>query len=203
MARLKLLSVDEFDYLYGLPVFDEDEKHFFFILDDDDRQYLTSLSTTADKIDYILQLGYYHATGNFFSFSIQKVKADVVFILEQYFPEQPFPKKQISNRKHYKNKDRIIDKLGLKEIDDQLQQQLVSEAKRLAKIHALPKFIVTGVLSYCQQNALIKPAYTKLQSIIADALTAEQDRLTNLIYTNADNSLRSKLDQQGKIANIF
>jgi Domain of unknown function (DUF4158) len=73
-----------------------EERSFLFALEPDDIAYLDTLgNNTANKVNYILQLGYCRAVNYFFQFSVQKVKADVEFILQHYFPGEPFPKKQV------------------------------------------------------------------------------------------------------------
>lgn len=101
MARLTILTPQEIDSLYAIPTLDDEERSFLFSLDNEDRAVLDTMGNdTARKVDYILQLGYYRAIGNFFLFSFQKVKADVGFIMQLYFSGEPFPKKQVSKNYH-------------------------------------------------------------------------------------------------------
>lgn len=105
MARLTILTQDEINALYAIPTLDDEERSFLFSLDVEDRAIIDTLENdTARKVDYILQLGYYRAIGYFFLFSFQKVKADVDFIMQLYFPGEPFPKKQVSKNHHYRNR---------------------------------------------------------------------------------------------------
>ncbi len=91
MARLSILTPDEINALYEIPPLDDEERSFLFSLDINDVAVLESFDdNTARKVDYILQLGYYRAVNYFFFFSFQKVKADVTFIMQLYFPEEPF-----------------------------------------------------------------------------------------------------------------
>lgn len=194
MARLSILSNDEINLLYTIPSLCDEERHWLFELDDEDTKYLGSLDGVGPKVNYILQLGYYRAVSYFFRFSFQQVKEDVAFILKHYFPGSPFPKKGLSKHAHYQNRSQVCKKLDLKESDAEFILQLTKEAKRLAKIHVLPKFILTGLLSSCQQKNVIKPAYSKFQDIVSNALRFEQRRLSNTIYTDANQSIRNKLD---------
>jgi len=89
MARLSILTTDEINALYAIPILDDEERSFLFSLDVEDQLILDTLEKdTARKVDYILQLGYYRAIGYFFLFSFQKVKADVDFIMQLYFSEE-------------------------------------------------------------------------------------------------------------------
>lgn len=138
MARLTILTQQEIDSLYAIPILDDEERLFLFSLDNEDRAVLDTLGNdTARKVDYILQLGYYRAVGYLFLFSSQKVKSDVEFIMRQYFPGEPFPKKQLSKSHHYQNRCAVMNQFGLKDADASFQAQLLKEAKALAKRHSL------------------------------------------------------------------
>jgi len=196
MARLTILTPQEIDSLYAIPRLDDEERSFLFSLDEVDRAIIDSLGNdTARKVDYILQLGFYRAIGTFFLFSFQKVKADVEFILQQYFPEEPFPKKQVSKNHHYQNRCAVMNQFGLRDADAGFQSQFRKEAKALAKRHVLSRFILEELLSYCQLQNVLRPAYSSLQDIVSIALREERKRLVTKLYTDADKGLRGQLDR--------
>jgi Domain of unknown function (DUF4158)/Tn3 transposase DDE domain len=196
MPRLAILTDDEIDSLYAIPKLDNEEQSFLFELDDEDTQYLAVIGdNTAVKIDYILQLGYFRALNHFFQFSFQKVKGDVAFILHHYFPDEPFPKKQIPKNQHYINRRQLISKYGLKEPDGKFQDRLMKEAKVLARRHSLSRYVLDGLLVYCQQHNVIRPAYSRFQVIVSNALQEERHRLAGKLRGHADKELSVLLDK--------
>ena len=196
MARLTILTPQEIDTLYAIPSLDDDERSFLFSLDEVDRAILDGLENdTARKVDYILQLGFYRAIGTFFLFSFQKVKADVEFIMQLYFPGEPFPKKQVSKNHHYQNRCAVMNQFGLRDADAGFQSQLLKEAKALAKRHVLPRFVLEELLTYCQLQNVLRPAYSSLQKIVSIALREERKRLVTKLYTDAGKGLRGQLDR--------
>jgi hypothetical protein len=196
MARLTILTPQEIDTLYAIPTLDDEERSFLFSLDEVDRAILDSLEKdTTRKVDYILQLGFYRAIGTFFLFSFQKVKADVEFIMQLYFPGEPFPKKQVSKNHHYQNRCAVMNQFGLRDADAGFQSQLLKEAKALAKRHVLSRFVLEELLSYCQLKNVLRPAYSSLQNIVSIALREERKRLVTKLYTDADKGLREQLDR--------
>jgi len=204
MARLTILTPDEINTLYAIPTLDKEERSFLFALDADDHAYIDTLGeNTSSKINYILQLGYYRAINYFFQFSFQKAKSDVGFILEHYFPGEPFPKKQVIKKHHYRNRCQVMNKYRLKEPDAVFQGQLVKEAKALAKRHCLPRFILDGLLTHCLQQNVVRPAYSSLQDIVSTALLDERNRLVTKLYTDADKDLRTELDKLLEDDNLF
>ncbi len=196
MARLSILSQDEINALYAIPTLDDEERAFLFSLDAEDQVILDTLEKdTARKVNYILQLGYYRAVGYFFLFSFQKVKTDADFIMRLYFSEEAFPKKQVSKNHHYHNRRLVMNRFDLKEADVCFQTQLFKEAKVLAKRHSLSRFVLEGLLSYCQLHNVLRPAYSSLQDMVSSALRAERKRLVNKLYTDTDKELRGQLDK--------
>ena len=194
MARLSILSNDELKALYNLPSLNDEERIYVFELDNEDRAYIEALNEIDQKINYILQLGYYRTVSYFFRFTFQQVKDDVQFILHHYFPMDSFPKKNISKHIHYKNLLQICQRFKIKESTKTFLLQLEKEAKRLTTLHMLPKFVLTGLLTFCQQKCFIKPAYSTLQDIISRALKAEKNRLSNKLYTSIQKEFRDQLD---------
>ena len=106
-SRLSILTEEEIHSLYGIPDLDDEEREFLFELDAEDLKHLDSLKDIPRKLNYILQLGYYKAVNYFFQFSFQKRKTDVLFLLNRYFPSEPFPKKQIARKHHYDNRRKV------------------------------------------------------------------------------------------------
>ena len=203
MARLSILTTDEIKTLYEIPIFNEDERHALFELKNDDLDYLENLEGVNQRINYILQMGYYCAVRYFFHFSFQQVKEDVEFILKQYFTNQPFPKKWLSKHHHYLNRQRIYKKYDLREADDLFFGQLYKEAKSLAKRHASPKFILQELLTFCHQQQVVKPAYSTFQDMVSLALNTEKNRLATKLYTDTNKVFRDKLDKLLKNDGLF
>ena len=85
--RIQLLSNTEVEELYARPEFNSHEQRLYFTLTQSERNALTQFSNTKTRIYFILQLGYFKAKQQFFSFSLEDVKNDVQFILGTYYSE--------------------------------------------------------------------------------------------------------------------
>ena len=69
MTRLRILSDDDFDKLYKIPKFNDEEQQVVFELDEEDKNYLNTINSIPIKINYILHLGYFRISQYFFSFT--------------------------------------------------------------------------------------------------------------------------------------
>ena len=90
--RLSILSAKEVDDLYGLPHFiphfTEDEWHLYFDLSTAEREVVATVRTVSVAVHLTLQLGYFKAKRQFFSYQQDTVLEDLNYILKQNFPSQ-------------------------------------------------------------------------------------------------------------------
>ena len=193
MARLKILSNDDFNKLYKLPVLDDNDRPFVFELDDEDKEYLASFDDIPKKINYILQVGFFRITQYFYKFTFQGIRQDTWYVIKTFFPSEKFPKKQVSKRYHYDNRNAILKKYSMSMYSSQNKIKTARYAKELMKQHAIPKYVFDSLLEYFQQHKIIRPSYTALQKIVSEALNNEKTRLSNKIYTLMDKPFRESL----------
>ena len=193
MARLKILSSDDFNKLYKLPSLGDNDRPFVFELDEEDKAYLGSFNDVPKKIDYILQVNFFRITQFFYKFTFQGVRQDTWYVIKTFFPTEKFPKKQVSKRYHYDNRSAILKKYNMSIYSSQNKAKAARYAKELTKQHAAPKYVFDSLLEYFHQHKIVRPSYTTLQEMVSDALNDEKARLSNKIYTLMDKPLRDSL----------
>ena len=192
--RIKLLSKDEIECLYGIPELSNEDREVLFGLLETDYQAINEITNDVAKIDYILQLGYFRAQKYFFKFTFQQIRQDVWFIINNYFPDVPFPKKQVSKHYHYDNQKKILAQFKFKPFTPKEHTELKRYAKKLAKRHIYPRFIFDELISFCHQCNYIRPAYSTMQSIVSDALQRERNRVLSKMSSCLNKSARLALD---------
>lgn len=87
LKRIYLLSEAEIDELYARPIFNQEERELYFDLNKAELDVLDQLTTTKTRLYFILQLGYFKAKYQFFTFSLDEVNDDVTFLLNHFFHE--------------------------------------------------------------------------------------------------------------------
>ena len=194
MARLTILNNTEYNALYQLPEFTIEDRLENFSLGREDYEILESLDDISLKISYILQLGYFKAKQYFFTFTFQKAREDIWFIINSYYPGENFPKKQISGRQQRKIHNIIREKYNINKNSARFLDKLKNTGRLLATHDVNPKFILEGLLSVSQQDNVVRPAYSTLQDIVSNALKGERNRLSNLIVNLLDKTTRDQLD---------
>ena len=193
--RLTILTSEEITHLYGIPSFNDNERADFFYLESVERKIVDELASAAVRINFILQLGYFKARGYFFDFTFLEVRHDAWYIINRYFPETKFPKKQLSNYQHYTNKKRILALYNYAQAKSKDHLQLYDHAISLTKLHVSPLFIFEGLLKFCHEKRLVKPGYTTIQTLISKALQEEQQKLVNKISELLDKETQTFLDR--------
>ena len=83
--RLSLLNPDEIQALFGLPCFSVEERESYFSLDPDETLIVESLRHTHAKLLFLLQLGYFKASHQFFVITWQDVQFDLDYLMARYF----------------------------------------------------------------------------------------------------------------------
>jgi hypothetical protein len=79
------LSKAEISELYDIPQFNSNEKQSYFSLNKQEYSVMASRGLLASKVHFILQLGYFKATSQFFNSSFAELESDTAFILQEYF----------------------------------------------------------------------------------------------------------------------
>jgi TnpA family transposase len=202
-TRLAILSDDEINDLYGMPKLKQDEKPIAFLLSEQEQNYFKCLPNTASKINFVLQLGYFKVSRNFYRISFQRLRDDIWFIINSYFPEEKFPKKNIGTCQHYTNQKAILELYEYKKSTPQFLIELSQHAKQIAKRDITPIFIFDGLLDYCEQCKIIRPAYSTLEGIVSTTIKAEENRLSDLLNRLTNKSTRKSIDNLLNCDDIF
>ena len=84
--RLRILSEDEREALYGRPQFTHEERIQYFSLSPREQALIEQLHSLTSRLYCILQLGYFKARHLFFVFRFTDVAEDAKYTQERYFP---------------------------------------------------------------------------------------------------------------------
>jgi TnpA family transposase len=181
-TRINLLSNAEIEELYGIPVFNEQDRDNFFALSNNDWKLLNSYRTQKLKIYFILQLGYFRATRQFYSFRFEDVLEDTLYVLSKYFDQ---PRKTLSNKPYreiIKDQQHIILKLyNYIEWSSEVKDRVMEHLSELIRYYPKGTNALRELFKYLQNNRIIIPKYRTLQDIFSKAFSMEEVRLNSII----------------------
>ena len=78
--RLKILTADDLDALYGRPTFTPEERRYYFALSPPEQEALQEFRTIKARVWFILQLGYFKAKHVFVPCELAEIHEDLMAI---------------------------------------------------------------------------------------------------------------------------
>src|SRR6266576_3644267 len=85
LKRIYLLPEAEIADLYARPIFNQNEQRLYFELTQAELDIMGQFGTVRTKVHFILQLAYFKAKNQFFTFTFDGVRGDVDYVLAKFF----------------------------------------------------------------------------------------------------------------------
>ncbi len=179
--RIKILSKSEINELYGVPHFNPNEQEKYFSLDKKEYKTMLDRGTLASKVHFILQLGFFKATSQFFNCAFDVVKSDVDYILQQYFESAKLKVDEIAKQTRHTNQTLIARMLRFKTDKSAINKQLKKLLKIKTRLSNNPVYLFHEVICYSAENKLMLLGYSTIQELIGNSIVHEEERLGDLL----------------------
>jgi Domain of unknown function (DUF4158) len=192
---LTLLSGAEQFALYGLPDFDDDQRMGYFIFTEQEMALVLTRQSVHAQVYCCLQIGYFKAKKAFFQFSWEETTADCAFILTRYFNKLAFVPALVTRHEHYAQRALIVVLFGYRLWAADFLPMLTGRANQVVSCDVTPSFIVAELIAFLNDQKIVRPGYTTLQSLISEALSIERKRLGALLAEMLDEPAKTALQQ--------
>lgn len=179
--RLKILSQSEINELYGIPYFNSNEQETYYALDKKEYKVMSERGSLASKVHFILQLGFFKATSQFFNCTFDEVKRDVCFILQKYFENTRLQVNTISKQTRHTNQMLISEILKFQTDKSVIQNRLRKMLETKVRLSSNPVYLFHEILCYCAEHKLMLLGYSSIQKIIGPIIVEEEQRLGRLL----------------------
>lgn len=179
--RLKILSQTEINELYSTPQFNNNEQENYFDLNKKELEVMSERGTLASKIHFILQLGYFKTTSQFFNDPFNKVSRDVNFILKKYFDNKKLSIHAITQKTCQANQTLVAELLGYHIDKAIIKDKLVKMLEIKVKLSGNPVYLFHEVLYYSAQHKLMLLSYSTIQDLIGSVISNEEKALGKLL----------------------
>lgn len=194
--RLKILDDQEIEELYGRPRFNHDERVHFFGLTPEERALADRHYTLANRVLFILQIGYFKAKTLFFAFEFDEVREDARHVLDRHYPggdaaELAAP---VLKQTRHAQQRRILDLFGFRACQADERAALMERANQLVRVSPKPIFLFRNLLQYLEQRRIVVPGYSFMQDLVSQALASERARLTGILDRHLDTATLKALD---------
>jgi len=177
--RIRILPTNEIDDLFARPCFSKEERFVWFDLTPDELFLLQQKASLANKVDLILQLGYFKAKHQFFNFTLEDVQEDVDYIINTFFSGQILKKLSLSRTHRYRNQLSILNLMNITLFDAKTHIPVLLEySHSLCRISNDPFFLFRNLFEYLKTNKITIPGYTNFQEhIVSVAFNRENESL--------------------------
>ncbi|WP_404456925.1 Tn3 family transposase (plasmid) [Virgibacillus necropolis] len=181
--RLNILGEDEFEAIFGRPKFTYEDRCHYFTLSEPERELLQRLRSVKSKAYFVLQLGYFKAKHQFFTFDLLDVEDDLQYVLKQHFNNSEIDDLLSIDKFTRLNQQRLILELfGYRSCGSEEKKQIEKKARQTVKVSGKPIFIFREVMNYLFEQRIVVPGYSFIQeTVVGQAITFEQNRLTAII----------------------
>ena len=183
--RLLLLSEAEIEEMYSIPQFNRKEREYYFSLNKDERCLLRSFSNTKVRLYFILQLGYFKATQQFFTFNFEDVKADVRFVLQTCLHVNGHVKLRgnISRKSNQKQREYILKFFCYNAWSEVHRPRVEAHLCNIIRIHPKSHNAFRELLVFFETQKITIPSYRTFQDIFTKAFSIEQKRTRDLVFS--------------------
>jgi hypothetical protein len=193
--RLAILTPDEVDSIFKIPVFSDEEREAYFTLSEKDKIHYESLRGSSSRLYFLLLLGYFKARKQFFSFGWQQVKEDRKYLVYRYaLLESEISKDFIAKSTQIIQQKIILEILNYRNFGPNENHLMAETSLQLCSVHIQPRFILTELLRLFENEKIVLPGYSTLQNIISNSITKEKLRLAQIVKESLPREIKSKLN---------
>lgn len=192
--RLSILSDDEITDLYDLPRFTEEERQLYFDLSPTEKAAAGTIRTASVAAHLILELGYFKAKRQFFSFEPADIEEDLRFILDAYFPGRNVSDIRFPSRPTRGLLQKtVLELVDYRDCGSDEKAEVEAKAQRFAMLSTQPIFILREILQHLSINRIVAPSYSTLQDIVGKAVSGEGARITERLNEAITPEIRQRL----------
>lgn len=204
MTKLVILTTSEQRAFDSPPRFHKIDRPRYFSVSPEIRQLgFNKLRTDVNRVGFILQLGYFRATGKFFVAESFR-KRDVQYVCKILEINKKIDIQLYSKTSRKNHRDTILSLSGWSLPDESHDKKLISQAQWFIEQQLSPRKVIKALVEYCWNNKLTIPTYSKLSAYITDhfneyeeqllgiikkEITVEQDESLRMLFNPADKSL--------------
>ena len=185
--HIDLLSKTEIDDLYARPVFNDDERAIYFKLNERETLAAEQYGNLRTRLYFILQTGYFKAKQQFYSFFIEDVIDDAIYVNKLYFNSKEILSGKITREYLKSQKDSILKLYSYLLFSDNIKEKITEHLCSLIKIYPKHNNALRQLIIYFEQKNIVLPTYRNLQELFGQAYRIEKNRLNNLMLSIPEN----------------
>lgn len=177
-----------------MPRFTDEDRQLYFDLSPAEKAAAGAIRTASVAAHLILELGYFKAKRQFFSFEPSEIEEDLHYVVNAYFPGREVDDIRMPSRPTRGLLQKTILELRNYQLCGANERaEIDTKAQRFGMLSTQPIFILREILQQLEINRIVAPSYTSLQDIVGKAVSGEQNRITGLLSEAMPNEIRQRL----------
>jgi hypothetical protein len=157
--RLSILSDQEIEDLYGLPKFTDDDRLLYFDLSPAEKVAAGAIKTASVAAFLMVELGYFKAKRQFFSFEAKDIQDDLRFVAELYFPGRKLDDFKMPSRPTRGLLQKtVLDLIQYRVFGPAERAKLEAKAQRIAMLSTQPIYILREMLQQLAIGRIVAPS---------------------------------------------
>jgi len=120
---------------------------------------------------------------------------DVAFLLQRYFPGETLTVEPVGAKEYYAQRREIVALFGYRLWTDNDLPALRDKAALLARTDVTPTFLLAELMVFLIGQRIVRPGYSTLQTIIRGVLSAERERVEQLVEAALTDAAHDVLQQ--------
>ena len=195
IKRLYILSEAEIADIYLRPDFNSHERELYFAMNKAELDALNQYSAAKTRIYFVLQLAYFKAKHQFFTFKFEDVRNDIKYILSNVLKIANIALPESITRQTLNQQRLVI--LNLFDTHDwSVKQAELTETHLCELLRYYPKVhdAFRQLLVYFDNQKVVLPTYRSLQDLFTQAISKENNRLSQLILLIPQNRQEQLLE---------
>ncbi|CAQ81955.1 Tn3-like element ISVsa19 family transposase [Aliivibrio salmonicida] len=157
-----------------------DRSRYFSISSEIKRSGFNKLRTDINRVGFILQLGYFRASGKFYVKEDFR-KRDIKYVCNMLEITEKIDINLYSDTSRKYHRDNILSLSGWKLPDESHDEKLNYHAKWFIEQQLSPRKVIKALVEYCWSNKLIIPTYSKLSAYITVHFNDYEEQLLVII----------------------
>lgn len=168
MTKLAILNSKEQAQFDAPPKFHRDDRPLYFALTSDIRRLgFSRLRTNVNRVGFVLQLGYFRASGRFFT-PEQFYKRDINFVASTLGIADAVDIADYRESSRKDHRDTILSISGWSLPTVKEDEEIVIQAQWYIKQQLSPRKVLETLVEFCWNKKVVIPSYSKLSEIITD-----------------------------------
>jgi hypothetical protein len=170
MTTIEILSKPEISEFNNPPVFSASDRVKYFYLSTGIQEEISKVRLHKNRIGFVLQYGYFKATGQFFhprSFD----RKDINHVTQRLkLKSNNWKSCEYLHSQEHTHKQQILSVSTFVSFNAASKNLLIHEAESLASKNTKPRVIFEWLVSYLRKHKIEVPSYSPIAKIITNAL---------------------------------